>query len=209
MIIPEGQPQLSESRVLEILKGRNNLLLNVKNLRCCILAIRGYYRNMGEPNVNDCGLYDDAAFLVVGERVAARVNWNCDASKLGWNPNLGKPYAQLCTGTWNFIRGWHKNIRGCFRQATDDIAEKLRIPNAGEFKVSRIFAKGDRRNYVEQGYFAINMHPGGVETTSSWGCQTSPPEQFRELQRRAYSAMEVYRMDVIEYMLIDDNLCLS
>ena len=42
-----------------------------------ILAIRGYYKNIGKPAENDLGIYDDAMFLI-GPDLFLAVNANTD-----------------------------------------------------------------------------------------------------------------------------------
>jgi lysozyme len=204
-MISNSRPQLSHDLVREIANGENSLKVALGH-PVGVIANRGYYLNtMGKAGQNDFGIYDDAAWLVTPDKITA-FNWNTDASKEGWNPGVGKPYAQLAPGLWLFIQGAHKAIPKCFRQATDDVAAKLGIPGDGEFTVRRTYAKGDKRNYTENGYYAINIHPGGVGTTSSWGCQTTVPDQFAEFRKLTYDAMAKYKQKVLPYLLLEDKL---
>jgi len=52
-----------------------------------ILAIRGYYKNIGKPAENDRGIYDDALFLI-GPDLFLAVNANTDPSR--YKPGMAK-----------------------------------------------------------------------------------------------------------------------
>ena len=167
-----------------------------------ILAIRGYRRDtMGVPGRNDVGIYDDAMFLVSPTEFKA-VNANTDPSRLGWNPGVGKPYAMLDTGIWYFIKGPHKGRSPALRQATLEEAKKFGVPDFGYFKVTRS-AVGNKPAYKEVGYFAINIHSGGDSTTSSWGCQTIPPNDFLSFMDLVWKQMTKYNQQTIPYILIN------
>ena len=194
-------PQLSEKRVRELLSDE------LQKWRVAILAVRGYYLNtMGKPGQNDVGQFDDAWFLVGPDGLFMAVQANCDPSKVGWNAAIGKPFAMLCPGTWQFIRGPHKGKTPALRQATDDEADFYGIPNNGHFKVWRAKSmdevlKGKAK--VEEGYYAINVHSGNQTTTSSWGCQTAPADRYPKFMNAVWSASKKARQDVIPYKLID------
>lgn len=168
-----------------------------------IMAVRGYRRDtMGVPGVNDVGIYDDAMFLCA-PGVFAAVNANTDPSRLGWNPGVGKPYAMLLPGLWYFRRGPHKGQRPALRQCTDEEAAENGIPNDGEFRVMRCWGADDPRNYIEEGYFAINVHRGGETSTSSWGCQTIPPDDFDEFMLKIWETSLKAGQQRIPYLLVD------
>lgn len=193
-------PQLPEEKVRELLKGL------VPEHPCAILAVRGYYtKTMGNPESNDAGIYDDAAFFVHGGGMIA-TQWNTDPSRLGWNPGVGKNFAMLCPGDWFFIRGPHKGKTPALRQATEEEADKFGIPNHGHFKVFRAknmadVLKGTAR--IEEGYYAINCHRGGDATTSSWGCQTEPADDYPRFLREVWNRTTAAKMKRIPYRLID------
>lgn len=176
-----------------------------------LLAVRGYYRNtFKRPGVNDVGVYDDAAFLISPHQVMP-FNWNCDPSKIGWNADLGKFYAQLVTGVWPFRQGPHKGRPKLFRQPTDEEAESLGLARyftdarkEGEFTVRRVHK--DETGELESGYFAINIHDSTDGTTGSWGCQTAPKEQMFELRDAAYAMMETHGQKVLMYLLTEEKL---
>jgi hypothetical protein len=132
---------------------------------------------MGPGAGNDVGIYDDASVIISPDKFAT-FNFNTDASRLGWNSGVGKPYGLLQPGKWYFYRGLHKGQYKALRQATEDEARRLGIPTNGNMRVLRCWGPGDKRNYFESGYFAINDHSGNDGSTSSWLCQTTPPDQY-------------------------------
>jgi lysozyme len=176
-----------------------------------LLAVRGYYRNtFMRPGVNDVGVYDDAAFLITPHEVRS-FNWNCDPSKIGWNSEIGKFFAQLVAGVWPFRQGRHKGRPKLFRQPTDEEAEDLDLARfftdvrkEGEFTVRRVHK--DETAELESGYFAINIHDSTNGTTGSWGCQTAPQAQMFEMRDAAYAAMETYAQRVLMYVLTEEKL---
>jgi lysozyme len=129
-----------------------------------LVGIRGYYRDsMGAKGKNDVGLFDDALILI-SPNVHAAWNANVDPSRLGWNPKVKKPMAQLKPGVYRYRLGKHGIRSGNPYPA---------LVQAGPVTVYR----GDSE---ETGWFGINIHAagGGVSTmprsTSSEGCQTVP-----------------------------------
>lgn len=137
-----------------------------------VLGIRGYFRDsMGRKGENDRGIYDDAFIIAFHDRC---VNFNGNTDPSGYKIGI----ATLIKGVWRFIAGKHKldqpHPRGyaAFRQL-------------GDFKVTRD-GKGE-----DQGYFGINFHRGGEDTTSSLGCQTVPPDQWKEFRDSIYKEMGI------------------
>lgn len=167
-----------------------------------LVGVRSYYRDsMGVPGVGDVGIYDDAIFLIT-PRGMRSANGNTDPSRLGWNPGVGKPFAVLQTGVWWFRRGPHKGKIPALRQCTDEEADSLGVPGEGEFLVERSYGQNDPRNYMEKGYFAINMHPGGYGGTSSWGCQTIHPDQANDFLQAVWDESLSAKQSAIPYILI-------
>ena len=197
--LPPSRPKATEAQIRAILEDWTPRLDDP----VAIVGVRGYYRDsMGAPGVNDLGQYDDAMFLVA-PGVFKAVNANTDPSRAGWNPGVGKPFAMLQPGLWYFRRGPHKGKLPALRQCTDEEANDLGIPDDGEFRVERRFGAGDPRNYVEKGYFAINIHSGGQSSTSSWGCQTIPPDQFDDFMLSVFEHTKKVNQSRIPYLLIE------
>ena len=139
------------------------------------LFIRGYReKTMGDPDRNDVGMIDDYA-LWRSPSQRFHCNCNTDPSRIGWNPGVGKPYAMLQPGIWDFYPGAHRGKRPALRQADDAAtAKRLGIRNEGKFLVKRMWGWDDPRNYDEWGHQQINIHPMSVSSTSSWACLTIP-----------------------------------
>lgn len=170
-----------------------------------IFAVRAYRRDsMGKPGVNDFGIWDDAMFYV-GPKTFLAENANTDPSRVGWNGNAGKPMAVLNPGFWPFRRGPHKGRIPALRQMTSEEArfKKETIPNDGRFSVTRTYGVGDKRNYQEAGYYAINVHPGGEIGTSSEGCQTLPKPWSDKFLQTVWDETEAAKLGVVWYGLIE------
>lgn len=194
-IIPASKPKLPLQEV--------NRLLTLHNVTAAValLGVRGYRRDtMGRVGVNDAGMYDDAIFLRWPGAMLA-CNANCDPSRIGWNSPLGKPFAQLKTGVWPFIRGKHKGQYDALRQPYEEQAADLGLADHGHFTVIRDDGKG--RRYEDTGYHAINIHHGSTYGTSSWGCQTLPPLEWPDFIAATYREMKAAGQKWIPYCLID------
>lgn len=168
-----------------------------------LFGVRGYRsQSMGPTKGNDVGIYDDALFMVSPSKFIPQ-NGNTDPSRLGWNPGVGKPFAVLQPGVWYFRRGPHKGKVPALRQCTDEEASALGIPRDGEFLVERSYGPGNKSNFKEWGYFAINMHPGGASGTSSWGCQTIPREDAEDFLLAVWDESKRLKVNAIPYILIE------
>ena len=130
-----------------------------------VVAIRGYNLNMGKDGVNDRRIYDDAHFIVTPDRIVSfEGNTDPNGYRKGSGKGKRKGMACLDTGVWFFGKGKHKG-RPAFRQACP----------------FRVIRDGDPP-YPHTGYHAINWHSGGSKETSSLGCQTNRPTDFRKLR---------------------------
>lgn len=161
------RPQLPSTDVRKILAAKG---ITVPSGSVAILGVRGYYRDsMGATGKNDRGIYDDAAFVALHDRVIP-FNFNTDPSA------FRAGIATLIPGIWTFTPGWHK-----LGKASGHVA----LRQLGDFTVSRD-GKGEYR-----GQFGINLHRGGNNGTSSLGCQTVPPDQWIEFRNTVYRAIGV------------------
>lgn len=154
-----------------------------------VVGVRGYYPDsMGKKGVNDRGMYDDALFVVTPTRFLA-FNANTDPSRYrrGAGTGAGKGMATLKPGLWRAHRlGKHKGQYLAL------------VQTGGPVTVIRDGVDGD---YPDTGYFGINIHKGGVNTTSSEGCQTIPPAQWAEFINAVQGPAR--EQGVVPYVLLE------
>jgi len=150
-----------------------------------LIGIRGYYQDtMGKPGINDRGIYDDCICLIAPNLFLA-FNANTD-------PSLFRPgIATLMPGKHMYRKGKHGLSKpgggyAAFRPATFD--ESLPVTRDG-------------KEGVHKG-IAINIHKGGYNSTSSEGCQTIYPDQWKEFQVTVYKQMEQFGQREIPYYLV-------
>lgn len=205
MSIPKTQPKAPRSLLEKVatkhwsIHGPSGLALPSHYL----LAVRGYRRDtMGKVGVNDFGIWDDALFYL-GPKTYLAKNANTDPSRVGWNASVGKPMAVLNTGVWAFRRGPHKGRTPALRQMTHGEARQRKVPNDGRFTVTRTYAIGDKRNYQESGYFAINVHPGGNISTSSEGCLTIRRPYADKFLQTVWDETLAAKVNTIWCLLVD------
>jgi lysozyme len=173
---PPKRPGLAPSDVRKILKAFDIEVDNDSH-HVAVLGIRGYYQDsMGVAGKNDRGLYDDAAYICSDARCHP-FNFNTDPS--AWRTGIATLKANA---VYEFIPGKHKISSptgyAAFRQS-------------GAFTVPRDGTGDDR------GYFGINLHRGGEEGTSSLGCQTVPPRQWREFRDLLFTLLETNEREVL------------
>ncbi len=84
-IVPPARPRLSREELRTRLAPFD---IDRERYPLIVVGIRGYYRNtMGQPRVNDRGLYDDALFID-SPQVTAAFNGNTDPST--YRPGRGR-----------------------------------------------------------------------------------------------------------------------
>lgn len=150
-----------------------------------LVGSRGYYRDtMGAPGKNDRGIYDDALFLVSPETFSA-FNANTDPTA---QPRAG--LAVLRAGLWRYRVGTHGLNRPVAQRYTA-------LVQAGEVTVDRDLKGADT------GFFGINIHRGGRNTTSSLGCQTIPPEQWPAFIALVQQELKRHAQKELPYLLLD------
>jgi len=150
-----------------------------------LVGIRGYYRDtMGEAGKNDRGIYDDAIFIIAPDFFGS---WNANTDP-SCSDRQKPDVAVLSPGVHLYKKGKHKIASplgyAAFRPATPN--EELPVTRSGEPSFGT----------------AINIHKGGVNGTSSLGCQTIPPAQWESFRSTAYMLMDRYNQDKIPYVLI-------
>lgn len=161
-----------------------------------VVGIRGYYLDtMGQPGVNDRGLYDDALFLDAPGTFAS-FNGNTDPSRVRRGRGFAdatKGMAVLQPGAWFAHRFDLHNgqyLALCQRLADVTVLRDGTPP------------------YPDTGRFGINIHRGGYHGTSSLGCQTIHPDQWdafitlAEKLARSFHA-GAWRTTVIPYILLE------
>lgn len=163
-----------------------------------IVGVRGYYADsLGAPGRNDRGIYDDALFID-GPDAFAAFNANTDPSRVRPGKGAGAARGMACLqpGAW-FVHRFdlHKGQYLALCQRLGPVTV-LRDGHAGA--------------YSDTGHFGINIHKGGVATTSSEGCQTVPPAQWpafvalaRDQAERAFGP--AWKETVIPYVLLGDG----
>jgi lysozyme len=174
-ILPPSRPQLTADAAARTVRAAG------VTDAVALLGVRGYYRDtMGRAGTNDRGIYDDAMFVVSVTAFAA-FNANTD-------PSVERPgIAVLERGVWHYKRGLHGISRGNPYPA---------FVQADEVTVMRDGGKPDT------GYFGINIHRGGRNTTSSEGCQTIFPDQWDAFHELARGEMTRHAQMTVPYVLI-------
>jgi hypothetical protein len=190
--IPPSRPQLKRDELLEALAP---LGIDRKVSPIVVVGIRGYYRDtLGKPGTNDRAIYDDAIIIDAPEAyVTFNANTDPSAYRLGAGKGVGKGMASLKSGVWRAHQfGDHKGKYLAL------------IQTGGAVTVTR----DGSPPYDDTGYFGINIHKGGANTTSSEGCQTLPPAQWDSFiatvvdqAKRQFGAS--WRKAVIPYVLLD------
>jgi lysozyme len=182
--IPQSRPQRTRAAIEALVAGKIPAGAQVY-----LVGIRGYYKNsMGKPGENDRGIYDDA-FFVVSPRTFAAFNGNTDPSRHGFNEKAGKGMAVLQAGVWVYRRGLH------------GVSRNNPYPAFVQAGAATVLRDGGKK---EQGFFAINIHKGGVNTTSSEGCQTVPPAQWDEFYRTLTDELSFYGQQTFPYLLCEE-----
>jgi lysozyme len=146
-----------------------------------ILGRRGYYLESMGGGVEKRGIYEDA-IMVVTPRTYRTFNANTEPS----DPDAGTRLATLAPGVWDFKLGLHHpgtpNEYPCLVQAAP---------------VTVLRDNGVK----ETGEFYIHIHHGGMNTTTSEGCQTIYLPQWPEFFQLVKTEMLFYKLAEIPYVL--------
>lgn len=177
-IVPLTRPELSHDLAITLLK-EAEITETV-----AILGRRGYYRDtMGEKGKNDRGIYDDA-IVILTPTAFASFNANCDPS--AFKPGI----ANLKAGVWRYKIGTHNLSKPADKRYTA-------LVQAAKVTVLRD-QQGD-----DTGWFGINIHRGGYNTTSSLGCQTIYPSQWEAFIALIKNEVKRYGVKDFPYVLTE------
>lgn len=176
-MLPKSKPRISADAVEKIVRQHGVTDPVV------LVGIRGYYLNsMGKPGVNDRGLYDDT-IAVLSPTAYATFNANTDPSF--YSPGI----ATLLPGVHRYRKGRHGISRGAGYPALRPATKGEKLP------VTR-----DGREGTTTG-MALNIHAGSRTSTSSRGCQTLHPSQWKAFQALVYEEMSRHQQSTIPYVL--------
>lgn len=182
-IVPNGRPASTREQIVKLTNNYSGYPY--------IVGLRGYFKELGRPNKNDRGLYDDAIFFVTSNEMFA-FNANTDPGWYGYNSDsdVRDGVATLKEGTWEYVIGTHRG---------STVHEAL--VQHGNFTVYRDGHPNSGKKKEVTGKFGINMHRGGPRSVSSSGCQTIPPGQWNEF---FYQTVKKYVKpgQIVKYFLI-------
>ncbi len=186
-LLPKFRPKISDDWALAI---QNKFIDLVPEDRrgdaMMVIGIRGYYqKSMGNPRQNDRGIYDDAIMIMEPDG-AHPFNGNTDPSSFRKGiANLKAPQSvRYVPGPHGFKR--KNGPYPAFRQNSNCTVVRDQ--------------KGD-----DTGMFWINLHRGGINGTSSAGCQTVPPHQWDEFERLVNLLLKQHGQKTFYYVLIDNH----
>lgn len=182
--------------------------------KAMIVGIRGYYKDsMGKPGANDRGIYDDAIILISPDYFEA-FNGNTDPSK------YQAGIASLKSGLYDYKQGihgmHHLNVDNAKdKEAYDwllahpgsdhpDAAYRLTywaFRQNGNVTITRDGGKEQTDSLATR--FWIDIHRGGINTTSSEGCQTIIPDEWPWFRKTGYELMNKAGQPAISYLLLE------
>jgi lysozyme len=177
-MLPNSTPKQSLAEVVKIIAkaGISDQVV--------LVGVRGYFRDtMGEVGKNDRGIYDDAMFIVSPRHFTA---WNANTDPSAFRPGI----ASLALGVHRYKKGNHGISRPgggypAFRPATKN--EELPVMRDGVVNPSP--------------GVAINIHKGSVNSTSSLGCQTIPPNQWDAFYAAMSGELKEFKQASFPYIL--------
>ncbi len=151
-----------------------------------LLGVRGYYKDtMGEPGQNDRRIYDDAIFLIWPEGfMSFTANVDPNGFRAGTGTGAKKGMANLKAGHWTYKLGIHKTYKALVQGAKVTVIRDGNPP------------------YEDTGFFGINIHRGGLNSTSSIGCQTIYPKQWESFISSVTAALRTHNQPTIPYLLV-------
>lgn len=191
-----NRPQWDRAKVESILKEKYSQA-GEEMPKVVLLGVRGYFENtMGVKGQNDRGIYDDALFIYAPNFLKS-FNFNTDPSRTGFNEHAGKGFAVLQPGIWMYKIGIHGLSKPSYKQYRAFVqAGKVTIKRDGH---------DDADSGEFYGFFGVNIHRGGINGTSSEGCQTVVTEQWAEFFTTAEALLNQHNQNIIDYVLIEQQ----
>lgn len=183
-MIPPTRPTLN------IVDARKLLAAHGVTDSVILLGVRGYFDPAGQ---NKRGLYDDAIALL-SPRLFKTYNANTDPSKQGGR------LAVLQPGVWTFKRGVHHAGTPHEYPVLVQAAPVTVLRDNG---VKETLTTTDP---IGPGGYPpyIHIHQGGYNVTSSEGCQTIWPDQWRDFWKDVTGEMDFYALEFIDYLLAEN-----
>ena len=168
----------------------------------------------GWDGKNNRGVYDDACFVVNDGTIVGSFNFNTD-------PSIFRPQiATLQEGVYDYEIGIHGLHHIDDQKPADNNAlawlyanvgkdhpnQEYRLTywalrQAGPVKVWRDRAAGPETVVDRSGWPMTNIHRGGINSTSSEGCQTVEPTQWDEFRKLVYGLLGPVAGRKIKYIL--------
>ncbi len=181
------QPKYNREQIEELLKPFD---IDRAKYPLLIVGLRGYEK--GNNGLNDRGIYDDA-IVILSPTLYALYKGNTDPSRIGYNAKVRKGFALLQPGFYPSYR---------FDIHHGSSPYEAICQRAGSVTVLRDGGK------VEKGMFGVNIHRGGLNTTSSEGCQTVPLDQWKEFYSLAKGEAQKlwgnnWKKEIVGYCLIE------
>lgn len=192
-IVPSQAPQVTRDETIELLAEAGLEVLD----RAVLLGLRGYFANFGVPG-NDVGIYDDGIVLISPTAFVA-YNANTDPSATRSKVAVLQPGRWLYkVGTHNINKPPEKRYRALVQAGSVDVFRPQTESTPKGTNSTLGACQGDG---VWRGWFGINIHRGGVNTTSSEGCQTIYRLQWDAFLAQTEAEMKRHGQKTIEYCL--------
>lgn len=190
-LLPMHRPQQSTGVTRSTLnKFRDLLPEDGLDDAVAVVAVRGYYLNtMGKEGANDRGVYDDAVFVLEPESVH---NFNANTDPARFSRGVARLKSRQAIryrpGPHGFSR--KDGPYPAFRQDSNCTVIRDETGEDTDTAASR---------------FWINLHRGGITTTSSLGCQTIPPHQWNEFKTLVDGLLKKHSQETFYYLLVDQQ----
>lgn len=179
-IVPVGRPKLTLQEAEVMFAPFNLSQYQVK-----LLGIRGYYaKSMGNTPKNERNIYDDAIFILSPSTFAS-FNANTDPSYTRQGIAVLK-----ANGVYLYKIGLHN----------------MKAPYEALRQYGRVTVIRDGIGEVTDtaaAPFYIDIHKGGINTTSSLGCQTIVRSQWDSFLSTVKDQLKRYNQKIIPYALIE------